>query len=189
MPGAREIMNRLRAGNARYVAEGGHPRDYSIDRDAITSRTPIATVIACSDIKVVLEQVFDLEIGNLNVIQTAAGACIDPETFGFETTGLGEATSLIVVLGHTPCGVIDYSLANQSDPLNSIIEIVLESKARLVAAGTLPTPTTVCEEHITRTAQKLRLSLDPGFFRVEAAHLDENNGVVRFLKVDDLILN
>ena len=186
MSPAGAILDQMTTGNARYVAEGGRPRDYSLDRDAVASRTPIATILTCSDIKVVPEQVFGLEIGDLNIIQTAACVCTDPEALGIGMPGVAKATQLIVVLGHTPCDVIEYSLANQSDPLNRISEVILDSRSQLVAASTLPTPTSVCEAHLARTTQELRMSFDPQVSRVEAAHLDESNGVVRFLNVDDL---
>lgn len=73
MPEVGEIMNRMRTGNARYVAEGRKPRDCSVERDAVASRTVIVSVLTCSDIKVAPEQVFGHEIGDLIVIQSAAG--------------------------------------------------------------------------------------------------------------------
>jgi len=180
-----QILNELRTGNARYVADGGRPRDYSVNRNTIASSPPIATLLTCSDVKFVPEQVFGLEIGSLEIIQTAACVCTDPRTLGIDTGGTEEAARLIVVLGHTPCGVIEYSLANPRDPLNKIAEAILDNRSRLVSASTLPTPVAVCEAHLARTTQALRKSLDPTVFRVEAAHLDESRGVVRFLDIGD----
>lgn len=187
-----DILNRMKTGNARYAADGGlasEPEKFAIDAKAIASRSAIATVLTCSDIKASPELVFGLEIGELNVIQTPAGICLNPDTFGFEAQGKGEAKWLIIVLGHTPCGVIDHSLANKSDPLNKICDVILESRAQLVAASTLPTPISVCEAHMTSTTQELGRHLDPERFHIETAHLNENNGVVRFLEVETMIHN
>lgn len=103
-----EALERLRQGNARYVA--GQPQRFRLDAarrmELAGGQTPIATVFACVDSRVPVERVFDQGHGELLVIRTAAHvvdqAALGSIEFGVEVLN----TPLVVVLGHERCGAV-----------------------------------------------------------------------------------
>jgi carbonic anhydrase len=103
-----EALERLRAGNARYVA--GQPLRFRLDEarrmEMAQGQTPIATIFACVDSRVPVERVFDQGHGELLVIRTAAhvldSAAMGSIEFGVEVL----RTPLVVVLGHERCGAV-----------------------------------------------------------------------------------
>jgi carbonic anhydrase len=103
-----EALERLRAGNARYMA--GQPQRFRLDEarrmEMTEGQTPIATVFACVDSRVPVERVFDQGHGELLVIRTAAhvldDAAMGSIEFGVEVL----RTPLVLVLGHEECGAV-----------------------------------------------------------------------------------
>jgi carbonic anhydrase len=103
-----EALERLRAGNARYVA--GQPLRFRLDEarrmEMAQGQTPIATIFACVDSRVPVERVFDHAHGELLVVRTAAhvldSAAMGSIEFGVEVL----RTPLVVVLGHERCGAV-----------------------------------------------------------------------------------
>lgn len=109
-----EALERLRAGNARYVA--GQPLRFRLDQarrmEMTEGQTPIATVFACVDSRVPVERVFDQGHGELLVIRTAAhvldDAAMGSIEFGVEVL----RTPLVLVLGHEECGAVKAAIGS-----------------------------------------------------------------------------
>jgi len=75
---AEEAMQRLKDGNARFVAgKCTHPRIDAarLTETATKGQSPFATVITCSDSRVPVEVLFDQGIGDLFVIRVAGNVC------------------------------------------------------------------------------------------------------------------
>lgn len=109
MISAEDAIQRLSAGNRRFVSDDG-------DNEATANRmhlpnmaggqNPFAIILACSDSRVPTEMIFDQGIGDLFVIRVA-GNVVAPSQIGsieFAATQFG--TRLVVVLGHSNCGAI-----------------------------------------------------------------------------------
>jgi len=145
MPGlsADEALERLRQGNARFVANQSE-RDATGTRRAelLTGQNPFAIVLGCSDSRVPLELVFDQGFGDLFVIRVA-GNIVAPSLVGsVEFAAERFGTRLVVVLGHTQCGAILATIEElrrpteiQSRNLRSIVDRVRPSVEGLLAAG------------------------------------------------------
>lgn len=108
-----EALERLRAGNARYVA--GQPQRFRLDEarrmEMAAGQTPIATVFACVDSRVPVERVFDQGHGELLVIRTAAHV-LDEAAMGSIEFGVAQlGTPLVVVMGHEECGAVKAAIA------------------------------------------------------------------------------
>lgn len=142
---AREALTRLREGNLRFVSNvRGSDAFVSHTRRAelTAGQQPFAIVLGCSDSRVPAEIVFDQGLGALFVIRVA-GNIVAPSQVGsveFAAEALG--TRLVVVLGHTQCGVIQATLEQlrrptdtQSRNLRSIVDRVRPAVANLFAAG------------------------------------------------------
>ncbi|HZR03774.1 MAG TPA: carbonic anhydrase [Burkholderiales bacterium] len=129
-----EALDRLREGNLRY-ASNVRSLDTLLSHtrraDLVTRQEPFAIVLGCSDSRVPAELVFDQGLGDLFVIRVA-GNIVAPSQVGsveFAATQFG--TRLVVVLGHSQCGVILATLEelqrpveNQSRSLRSIVDRV-----------------------------------------------------------------
>lgn len=103
-----EALGRLKQGNAIFARGGASlvlPSAARIGELAAAER-PFAVVVACSDSRVAPELLFNCNLGDLFVLR-AAGPTVGPEALGaivYAVDTLG--ASLVVVLGHTKCGVV-----------------------------------------------------------------------------------
>ncbi|MHB8884333.1 MAG: carbonic anhydrase [Methylovirgula sp.] len=102
-----EALKRLVAGNARYVASGMHCKDVASGRTArVSAQYPIASILSCSDSRVVPELAFDQGPGDLFAVRVA-GNFVDED--GLASLEYGAAmlgVPLIMVLGHSNCGAV-----------------------------------------------------------------------------------
>ena len=107
MTGQTALIERLRAGNARYLNAAAPCGDISPalrEQTAREGQTPYAIVICCSDSRVLPESIFSAGIGELFVIRVA-GNVLDRHQLGsIEYAAAHLGCKLILVLGHTGCG-------------------------------------------------------------------------------------
>ncbi len=105
-------LERLRAGNARFLRD--EVSSGRIDSARIWAlaekQEPFACIVACSDSRVPVEFVFDQGLGDLFVVRTAGNTAGDHEvsSVNYAVSVLG--VSLVLVLGHTGCGVVRAAL-------------------------------------------------------------------------------
>ncbi len=107
--GADEALQRLKEGNARFVAgESAHPNSDAARRveTARGGQHPFVTVVACSDSRSPVERLFDQGIGDVFVIRVAGNVCDTDEVGSIEYGVDHLGTPLLVVLGHTLCGAV-----------------------------------------------------------------------------------
>jgi len=109
MISASQALERLRAGNARFVAGVRDPEALAHEArrsELVSGQEPFAIVLGCSDSRVPAEIVFDQGLGDLFVIRVA-GNVVAPSLLGsveFAADRFG--TRLVVVLGHSSCGAV-----------------------------------------------------------------------------------
>src|SRR6202790_319169 len=143
MISARDALELLREGNHRFVSEVSS-RDTFESRarrlELTAGQEPFAAILGCSDSRVPVEIVFDQGLGDLFVIRVA-GNIVAPSLIGsVEFAAEQFGTRLVVVLGHSDCGVIQATLKqlqrpkeNQSRNLHSIVDLVRPSVEGLLA--------------------------------------------------------
>lgn len=113
-----EALERLRAGNARFVAAQEQDLDEGIARRIAVSKgqQPFATVLGCVDSRVPIELVFDQGLGDLVVVRSAGGA-LDQSVIGSIEFGIAELhTPLLLVLGHQRCGALGATIKALNHP-------------------------------------------------------------------------
>ena len=129
---AADALARLRAGNARFVANvrsEASPASAARRAELAIAQEPFAIVLGCSDSRVPVEIVFDQGPGDLFVLRVAgnfvAASLIGSVEFAADRFG----TRLVVVLGHSSCGAIQATLeelhrpsTNQSPNLKAIVD-------------------------------------------------------------------
>ena len=144
MVNARDALDRLRQGNARFVENRSTNRAGSSSRrrELTEGQEPFAIILGCSDSRVPAEIVFDQGLGDLFVIRVA-GNIVQPSQIGsveFAADNFG--TRLVVVLGHSQCGAIQATLTqlqtpseNRSANVRSIVEFIRPSVEVLLGEG------------------------------------------------------
>ncbi|WP_405058587.1 carbonic anhydrase [Kribbella sp. NBC_01505] len=133
-----EALDRLIAGNARFVADRDERLDEGLARRVAVSQGqhPFATVLGCVDSRVPIELVFDQGLGDLVVVRSA-GEALDHSVTGSLEFGVAELhTPLLMVLGHQRCGALDATIkaldANQRTSEAGQIGYLVETLAPAV---------------------------------------------------------
>jgi|YelNatPaOPRAMG01_1025707.scaffolds.fasta_scaffold03947_9 carbonic anhydrase len=100
-------LQRLLDGNKRYVENKLTEKNMPETRKQLLSgQHPFATVITCSDSRVVPSYIFDTNIGEIFKIETA-GNILDKISLGSLEYGVDHLkTPLVVILAHTKCGAV-----------------------------------------------------------------------------------
>lgn len=104
----KEIIERLAEANGRYGRTGEFSGDASAKRRAenAAGQKPYATVVTCSDSRVVPEAIFSAGIGELFVVRTAGNVIGDHELASIEYAVEHLHTGVVIVMGHTCCGAV-----------------------------------------------------------------------------------
>ena len=106
---AEEALERLKAGNARWVSgEPTNPHSDGLRRKdlADNGQHPFASILTCADSRVPAERVFDQGVGDLFVIRVAGNVAGTSESGTIEYGAEHLKTPLLVVMGHTKCGAV-----------------------------------------------------------------------------------
>src|SRR3954447_14577755 len=109
---AGEALERLQAGNARFVA--GAAKLWSVPKEVLADlakgQQPYATILSCSDSRVPPELIFDAGFGDLFIIRVAGNVYSSEVAGSLQYAGRHLQTPLFVVLGHTKCGAVHAAL-------------------------------------------------------------------------------
>jgi len=156
MKKALEALDRLRAGNHRFVSDAfgvTAVTSQSRRQEVAMVQEPFAVILGCSDSRVPAELVFDQGLGDLFVIRVA-GNIVAPSGIGsveFAVELFG--TRLVVVMGHTKCGAIqatidELQLAREarSRNLRSIVDRVRPAIEPLMATDLRHQPEALMRE-------------------------------------------
>src|SRR6476659_6660416 len=131
-----DALDRLREGNARFVANESRPSDaadQALRARLVAGQAPFAIVLGCSDSRVPAELVFDQGFGDLFVIRVAGNIVAPSQVGSVEFAAARYGTPLVVVMGHSQCGAILATLeelqqpTSQSRNLRSIVDRIRPS--------------------------------------------------------------
>src|SRR5947208_5858128 len=100
-------LERLMAGNRRYVEGVARRHDFKAEREALSmGQNPFAGILSCADSRVAPEYAFDTGRGDLFVVRVA-GNFVNPDNIAtFEYAVEILKTPLLMVLGHDACGAV-----------------------------------------------------------------------------------
>ena len=130
---ASEALERLRAGNARFVR--GEARFPTVQKEVLAAlakeQRPYATILGCSDSRVPPELLFDAGFGELFIVRLA-GNVISEEVAGtLQYAAVHLRTPLFLVLGHEGCGAVQAALeakfrgARERSRIEALLENIL----------------------------------------------------------------
>jgi carbonic anhydrase len=144
MISATDALDRLRAGNRRFVSEQHRTRRPGQSRrnELVEGQAPFAIILGCSDSRVPAEIVFDQGLGDLFVIRVAGNVVAPSQIGSVEFAAERFGTRLVIVLGHSMCGAVVATLEELERPtemrspnLRSIVDRIRPAVEGLVEAG------------------------------------------------------
>ena len=175
------LIARLQAGNRRWQQRQDDQSALRL-RTAREGQQPYAIVVACSDSRVIPEQIFDAGLGELFVIRVA-GNVLDRHQLGSIEYAAGHLhCRLILMLGHTGCGAVGAALDRGGD---GFIQYITDEI--LLAVGEERDPLLACEKNVRRGVEILRREfrehpeIPTEELEIRGAVYDIASGAVRWL--------
>ena len=102
-----EAIDKLRAGNARFVAGKTRARDLQAEvRSTAGGQYPFAVILSCLDSRQPVELLFDQGIGDVFNARVAGNVLNDDILGSMEFACKVAGAKLVLVMGHTSCGAI-----------------------------------------------------------------------------------
>lgn len=155
---ANEALEKLKAGNARYLVSETAVGEVSpsVRRQTLTEgQHPYAIVICCSDSRVIPEAIFSAGIGDLFVIRVAGNVIDNHQLGSIEYAADHLGCKLIVVLGHDHCGAVDAALNHRP---NGYIKYITDEI--LLAVGDEQDPDAACRLNALHSVKQIEENLD-----------------------------
>ncbi len=183
---ATEALERLRAGNRRFVSEtqGRSTRTGQTRRsELVAGQEPFAIILGCSDSRVPAEIIFDQGLGDLFVIRVA-GNIIAPSLVGsveFAADKFG--TRLVVVLGHSMCGAVQATLQELERPSDS-----RSPNLRAIVDRIRPSVETLLETDLRHNPEALLRQAVRANIRASTNHLRHGSQILEQLIQSDGLL-
>jgi carbonic anhydrase len=111
-----EALERLKAGNKRYIDGVAKRHDFVAEREALVGgQNPFAGILSCADSRVAPEYAFDTSRGDLFVVRVAGNFVNTDNLASFEYGVAVLKTPLILVLGHEACGAVKAAISAVKD--------------------------------------------------------------------------
>ena len=109
-------LERLLAGNQRYVEGVSRRHDFKSEREALSKgQNPYAGILSCADSRIAPEYAFDSARGDLFVVHVAGNFATDDGIASFEYAVQVLSTPLLLVLGHQACGAVGATIKSVKD--------------------------------------------------------------------------
>jgi carbonic anhydrase len=191
---AADSLERLREGNRRFVSGTSAIEDALNEArraELVDGQSPFAVVLACSDSRVPVELVFDQGLGNLFVIRVAGNIVAPSQVGSVEFAAAHLGTKLVVVMGHSKCGVVDATLKElaqeqetRSPNLRSIVDRILPALESLDNPSLHDAIVANVRNSVNRLrhgSQILESMIESGELTVLGAEYSIESGKVRFL--------
>ena len=143
-----DIRQRLISGNRNYIQNGN--AELRI-QTAEHGQQPYAIVISCSDSRVIPEEIFSADIGEIFVIRVAGNVLDNHQLGSIEYAAAHLGCKLVVLLGHTGCGAVSAALNGHHDGfITYIVEDILE------AVGEEKNPDAACRLNVRHGVERIR---------------------------------
>ncbi|EEH69173.1 carbonate dehydratase [Acinetobacter haemolyticus ATCC 19194] len=116
---AKETLERLKAGNARFVKGEATQQKLLTHQERAemaSEQNPFAIILGCSDSRVPAEMVFDQGLGDLFVIRVAGNIVAPSQVGSVEFAAERYDCAVVVVLGHSHCGAIQATIDTLKNP-------------------------------------------------------------------------
>lgn len=115
---AQQALEKLKAGNARYINAKTGEGDVSPAlrlKTCTEGQAPYAVIVTCSDSRVIPESIFSAGIGELFVIRVAGNVIDDHQLGSIEYAAEHLGCRLVLVMGHDRCGAVDAAIHHETE--------------------------------------------------------------------------
>lgn len=152
-----QVLDRLKAGNDRFVADklDGKLQNSSRRNELTGGQEPYAIILSCADSRVVPELAFDAGLGELFVVRVAGNVanCSSIASIEYAVAHIG--TPVIVVLGHESCGAVTAAVNGGDNGYN--LNMLLAHVQPALSASPAGAPVNdVVRKNAELTAQELQ---------------------------------
>jgi len=184
-----EVVQRLKDGNARFVADQLDGKlQNSSRRDALTSgQQPYAIILSCADSRVVPELAFDTGLGELFVVRVAGNVANTDSVASIEYAVAHCGSEVIVVMGHESCGAVTAAMSGGDNGYN-INHLLSHITPAIQASGEGAAVNEVVKKNALLVAEDLKSrsqiiseAVNSGKVKVVPAYYNLNGGTVDFL--------
>lgn len=194
-PAGAAALERLKAGNARYVRDAASPLpiDGETRQAQVKGQSPFAMVLSCADSRVPPEVIFNVGLGDLFIVRTAGEvtdkAVLASLEYGAEHLNI----PLMLVMGHESCGAVKAaidtkpgapSMGPNLDALVGAIRPAFERMSSPADAGHLREAILANVEQVVNDTLKksavVKHLADAGKLVVVGAYYEFATGLVRF---------
>lgn len=189
METSEDIVQRLKDGNARFVADklDGKLQD-SARRGALTSgQEPYAIILSCADSRVVPELAFDAGLGELFVVRVAGNVANTSSIASMEYAVAHIGCKVLVVLGHESCGAVTAAMGGGDNGYN-LNHLLSHVTPAITACEDGSEVNTVVRKNAELTAAELSArssiignAVSEGKLQVVPAYYNLGSGAVDFL--------
>ena len=188
-----EAIDKLRAGNARFVAGQSRPRNFQAEvRATASAQYPFAVILSCLDSRQPIELLFDQGIGDVFNARVAGNVLNDDIIGSMEFACKVSGAKLIVVLGHSNCGAVKGAVDNvQLGKLTELLDKIKPAAAQIpndvqprnskneyFVQRTAEANVRLVMEQIRERSAILREMLDAGTIALEGGMYNLANGEV-----------
>jgi len=117
---AKDIMKRLKDGNARFVKDklDGKLQNSSRRGELTGGQDPYAIILSCADSRVVPELAFDTGLGELFVLRVAGNVANTSTIASIEYAVAHIGSPVLVVMGHESCGAVTAAVGGGDNGYN-----------------------------------------------------------------------
>jgi carbonic anhydrase len=121
-----QALQTLMEGNQRFSKDKSLHLDRASERrqELISTQTPFATIVGCSDSRVAPEIVFDQGIGDLFIVRVAGNVVGPLELDSVDYSVLYLKSSMIMVLGHEDCGAVKAVIGGNTKGIEAVAELI-----------------------------------------------------------------
>jgi len=183
-----ESLDRLKAGNQRYVSESQTNPNNSAQRrgEQTDGQQPFAIILSCADSRVVPELVFDCGIGDIFIVRVAGNVANLSSIASIEYAVAHLGSKLIVVMGHESCGAVTAAIqgGDSTEALNHLLghinPAILASEDKEVET-VVRVNAQIVAKHLAQNSKTLSNAVESGDVKIVSAYYYLGSGEVEFL--------
>jgi carbonic anhydrase len=133
-------LTKLKKGNSRFAAGQATCPNLSAARRKQTAekgQKPFAVVLACSDSREPVEEIFNRGVGDIFTVRVAGNIATQTDIGSIEYAVDHLGTPLVVVMGHSQCGAVTATVQGGEAPPNikAIMDFISPALAKVKAAN------------------------------------------------------
>ncbi len=186
---AKDIMKRLKDGNARFVKDklDGKLQNSSRRGELTGGQDPYAIILSCADSRVVPELAFDTGLGELFVLRVAGNVANTSTIASIEYAVAHIGSPVIVVMGHESCGAVTAAVGggdngyNLNHLLSHITPAIASSRKNSTVNSIVKKNAKLTVEELKSRSSIISGAVEKGKLEIVPAYYNLGSGKVEFL--------